>query len=724
MPLDALFAALGAHLQQLDRAQADAALGPDAGLLGALLGLAPAGPAAEHAMRGSEAWAGPTLLYRALDAVLTRLAATGPVVLIVDDAHLAGPAFSAWLVHLRRGALPLVVVAAVRLGEGEPLPVTDIVELGPLDRRAAAELVGEDRVDALLDRSKGHPLFLLELAGAGAEQLPRSLVEAIATQCDGLGEVAALLRSAAVIGPPVDLDLLATVLRQPAIWVLDGMELATARGLLVEYAGTFAFRHELVRAALAEGASAGRVALLHREASRALAARTDADPVRVAEYARLGGDLVLAATHLRAAALRSADRFDVSTAEDLLDRALELQHDPETRLARARIRTLRGDYAQALQDVAECRQLGPAALEVGAWASYFARDFAGAAGYATAGAVAAEGPALARCLMVGGRIEHARGKLATAQSLLGESLEVARGPDRVAASAWLGVLRAHQSRVDEALELLGPATAQDAGFEWTAARLHALLFSGHAHALAGRPAAALAAFAEYTAEVERRQVPRFLARGSNFSGWVLRNIGQPERAAELHRAALESPDPVLGPELRVAALEDLADDRLVAGDPDAAADHLAQAAAALQGDLVFGWRLEMKLLSLRGRLALDLGDGESALTAAHDLSRAAERVGVPRYAGVAAVLGHRARARLGEPVDHAVVERDLRLVARSVGVEAWWWAGETGADLGVDAWLGWAEDWASDLAAAAGPAGLALQKHAADRLAGWRLSGR
>ena len=152
--------------------------------------------------------------------------------------------------------------------------------------------------------------------------------------------------------------------------------------------------------------------------------------------------------------------------------------------------------------------------------------------------------------------------------------------------------------------------------------------------------------------------------------------------------------------------------------------YLAQAEAALGGDLVFGWRLEMKLRSLQARHALVVGDAETALTVADELAAAAERAGVPRYAGVAALLGHRARARLGEPVDHAVVEQDLRLVARSVGVEAWWWAGETGADLGVDAWVGWAEEWANDLAGASGPDGLALRKHADGRLAGWRLSSR
>jgi DNA-binding SARP family transcriptional activator/tetratricopeptide (TPR) repeat protein len=724
VPLDALFVALGDHLEQLDRETAEVALGDEGALLRPLLGLGgPAGTPTAGALL-PDGWAGPALLYRALDALLARLASAGPLVITIDDAHLAGTAFAGWLSHLRRSALPVVVVAACRLGEGEPLPVHDTVELGPLDRDAAAELVGEDRVDDLLDRSQGHPLFLLELASADRDELPRSLVEAISEQCDELGDAAALVRAAAVLGPPIDLDLLASILEQPVLQVLDGVELATRRGLLLESAGAFSFRHDLVRAALAVGASAGRTALLHREASRVLAGRPEADPVRVAEHARLGGDLPLAATQLRGAAARAADRFDPGTAEELLGRALELHPEPETRLARARIRTLRGDYAGALVDVDECRVLGPAALEVGAWASYFGRDFAGAIRFATDGAVAGEDTVRTRCLMVGGRIEHARGDLRTAEGLLGQALEVAHGPDRVAASAWLGVLRAHQSRVEEALSLLSPATSRITGFEQTSAVLHALLFRGHAHALAGRPAQALADFASYTEEVERRQVPRFVARGANFSGWVLRNVGQPERAAELHQIALAASDPQVNPELAVAALEDLADDRLLGEDPDGAAEYLAAAEEALAGDLVFGWRLEMRLRLLRARHTLAIDAPAAALEGAETLRRSADEAGVPRYGAVAALVAHRARHRLGESVDLDAVERDLQRTVHAVGVEAWWWAGETGADLGVGAWVNLAERLARDLARQSGPAGLALQRSAERRLDGWTLRTR
>src|SRR5213078_5320030 len=139
---------------------------------------------------------------------------------------------------------------------------------------------------------------------------------------------------------------------------------------------------------------------------------------------------------------------------------------------------------------------------------YFGRDFAQAAQFAEDGALAAGDTATrARCLAAGGRTRHAAGDLAQAERLLGEAFSLAEGADRVAAAGWLGVLRAHQSRAEEALALLRPAARGQIGVEHTSATMHALLFTGHAHALAGRPAQALAAFTRYTAEVERRQVP-------------------------------------------------------------------------------------------------------------------------------------------------------------------------------------------------------------------------
>jgi tetratricopeptide (TPR) repeat protein len=445
---------------------------------------------------------------------------------IIDDAHLAGPALADWLRFIRREQAPLVVLAAVRPGEGEPLPATAFIHLGGLDRDAAAELVGLGRVDELYARSKGHPLFLTELARhAAGTELPASLVESVATRCDELGPAGVLLRTAAVVGPDLDVDLLAAVLGRPALTLLDDAEQAVAKQLLVEADGMFRFRHELVREALAVSATAGRAALLHRPAGRVLSRRPGTDPLTVAGHARLGGDLALAARALREVSAQAVERFDHAAAETLLDDA-RLSPDPDGWLARARVRTLRRRYAQALGDVERAASAGPAALEVGARASYFGRNFAQAAQYAEDGALAAADPATrARCLTAGGRTHHAAGHLVRAELLLGEAFALAEGADRVTAAGRLGVLRAHQSRAEEALTLLRPAARGQIGVEHTASTLHSLLFTGHAHALAGRPAQALAAFDRYTAEVERRQVPRFGGRAVNFARWVLRNLG-------------------------------------------------------------------------------------------------------------------------------------------------------------------------------------------------------
>ena len=287
VPLDALMVAIGTHLHAAGSSRTVEVLAGDAGLLAPMLGLSDGAAPARVLTDGP---AGPAVLFAALLRVLQRLAEHAPLVVVLDDVHLAGPAFAEWLGFVRQRGTAMVVVVSVRPGEGERLPANESIELGPLDRAATA-LVGASRVDALYELSHGHPLFLAELAaGESATELPQSLVEIVSARCDELGEpAAATLRSAAVIGPRLDLDLLAAVLHRPVVAVLDDVERAVARRLLVDEAGSFGFRHELVRVALAASARAGRSALLHREAGRVLARRSDADPAEVAEHARGAG---------------------------------------------------------------------------------------------------------------------------------------------------------------------------------------------------------------------------------------------------------------------------------------------------------------------------------------------------------------------------------------------------------------------------------------------------
>ena len=727
LPLDALLTALAARLRELEPGVSADILGADAAILVPLLNMAPGprlrGVKGIKGVEGSppmlaDGMLGPAVLYSALVRTLSRLTEQAPLVVVVDDAHLAGRALPDWLRFLRREDVAVTVVATVRSGEGEPLPATASVHLDALGRDAAAELVGPGRVDELYARSKGHPLFLTELAqqAAGAE-LPASLVESVSARCDELGTAGLLLRTAAVIGPELDADLLAALLGRPVVALLDDAEQAVVKQFLVEDDGIFRFRHELLREALAASATAGRAALLHRQAGRMLDRRPGADPLTVAGHARLGGDLVLAARALREASVQAAERFDHAAAEALLDDALLLSPGPEGWLARARVRTLRMRYAEALEDVERAGAAGAAALEVGAWASYFGRQFAQAIQFAEDGALAAEDAATrARCLAVGGRTRHAAGDLARAELLLGEAFSLAEGADRVTAAGWLGVLRAHQSRVDEALALLRPAARGQLGVEHTSATLHSLLFTGHAHALAGRPAQALVAFTRYTAEVERRQVPRFAGRAVNFAGWVLRNLGAWTEALDHHREALEVGQQQGTADVTIAALEDLAEQCLDTGDPDGAAARLAQAGALLVGDLVFGWRLELKHQFISTRLALARGDAERALAGADDLAARAATLGVPRYTSVARLLAHRANRALGLPVDPGAVAADLDLLDSCVAIEAWRWTCDVAIDFGQPAWLDRAADRVARLARGAGSHADGLLREADRRL--------
>jgi DNA-binding SARP family transcriptional activator len=701
MPLDALLAALADLLRRRGSEAGATLLGPDAAVLGSLLG-AGQGPA-QLPMLG-DSILGPAALYSALTRVLGRLAEDGPLVVLIDDAHQAGAALGDWIRFVERERLAVTIVAAVRAGEASWPRSGTALHLDVLGRAAAAKLVGPARVDELYARSSGHPLFLTELAqqSSGGE-LPASLVDSVSARCDELESAGSLLRTAAVIGPELDVDLLAAVLGRPVVDVLDDAETAVSKQFLAEEAGTFRFRHELVMQALAASATVSRAALLHRQAGRVLAARPGADPVIVALHARLGGDVELASRALREAAGRAAERFDHAAAEALLDDALSLQPDADGWLARARVRTRRGHYAAALRDVERADAAGAAALEVGAWASYFGRSFARAAQFAADGALAAGDQALrARCLAAGGRTRHAAGDLAEAEEALSEAFTLAAGADRVTAAAWLGVLRSHQSRTGDALALLSPAARGQVGAEHTAATLHALLFTGHSQALAGNPVQALAAFARYTQEVEHRQVPRFAGRAVNFAGWVLRNLGATSESLDLHHEALDVARSNGSIESQIAAVEDLAEHCVDAGDLDAASAKLDAAASMLGGDLVFGWRLELKHLLISARLAVASERYEQALAEAERLANRARALGVPRYGSVARLLMHRACRGLGRPADLASVAADLDAVDASVAIEAWRLTAELAADFASQALLNRAGSRVARLAAASG----------------------
>ncbi len=739
LPLQVVVDALATHLRTVGSERAAALIGADGPTLGPLLGR-DAGAAAGTGVSTSLASiadpaTGRALLFGALVSVLERACAAGPVVLILDDMHLAGASTVDWLAFAARRAsgLPLLVLVARRAGEGPELPVSERVILEPLDLAATESLVGKDRAAPLHARSGGNPMFLVELAAAGdGDELPNSIREAVADRCERAGPAAATLRTAAVVGPTVDLDLLAAVLRSSPVELLDHLEEGVRRGILVEDGPAFTFRHLLVQEALAAGTGASRRALIHREAARVLAARPDRDVLDVAYHARLGGDDERAATALVDAAALAGDRFDFAEAERFLDQALALADTADGRLLRARVRLmLPGRFADAAADAREALGLGAGApaLEVACWAAYYQRDFETAARLADDGARLATDPDLrASCLAAGGTVNEHSGDLAGAEVRLEEALSIAGGQARINASGWLGCLRAFQGRSEEALDLLRPVTRPTTAFKgpgWLAVRSH--LLQAYAHGQLGHPVEALASLDEVDAGLDRRHGDRYAGTTDNFRGWLLRNLGAGGEADEANQRGFERgarlPDETRRGEVCLHSCYDLAEGAVATGDLDGARMQLERAAPLHRAATVLRWRYDQRSGLLAGRLALAEGRAEGAFAVAVELAEVAEGIGAGRHAALARLLEARARAALGEPVDLDAVEAVLGELPHVAGVEAWWLTAEVAHAAGVDAWWSLAESRLADLARRAGPYAEGLLRLGPERLERIRTTG-
>jgi DNA-binding SARP family transcriptional activator len=753
LPLQAVLDALRAHLPLLGPAELAEVLGPDAPLLGPLLAAAGAATAlgtgpgtAPGASAGTAAGTGPGItdwlapadpaghqaaLFAALLRLLGRLPGDPPV-LVLEDVHLADASTLAWLAFAgrRRHEARALLVASRRTGEGGALPALSaatVLHLGPIDLAAAEQVVGPARAGELHRRSGGNPLLLVELAAAGpGEAVPASLVEAVTARCGRTGEAGATLQAAAVIGPEIDLDLLAAVLARPPVELLGHLEQGARHQFLEERGARFAFRHDLVREALAAGTGPSRRAVLHREAGRALAARPSADPRLVAYHARLGGDDDLAAAALARAAVVAADRHDLAEAHTLLDQAVAVRSTPAALLERARVRLALGRYREAGDDAgaALAQGAGAPAFELAGWAAYYQRDFERARSLADDGArLGDDARVQAACLALAGRIRHSQGDLAGAADRLERAVELAQGAVRPVASTWLGSLRVHQGRAGEALELLRPATRPGPALVHPFAAVHARLSTGHALALTGQAAEALAAFAEAEAEITRQGAGRFAGRAPNYRAWVLRNLGAGGEAEELNGAAADVAGRDGLREPLAHALLDLATARLDGGDLDGAAGLLERAGCGGE-PFVNRWRSDLRARLLGARLALATGAAEEAWAAAEGLRDDARAQGAGRYVALARLLEARSRAAAGERVDVDAVGDVLRRLDRLAGMEAWWLTAEAAAALGVDPWWAAADRRLAALAAAAGPYAGTLTRWAGTRLESIRTVGR
>ena len=581
-----------------------------------------------------------------------------------------------------------LVVTGRQPGRTLRLPPPDRrLDLLPLDLAGVREIVGQRRATAIFERSRGHPLFVVELAAAAPDApLPDSLVESMRARTDALGDAAVTLRSAAVLCTDIDIDLLSAVTATAAAITFAHIENALGSRLVQERSRDFVFGHDLVREAIAASTTATRRAFLHREAAHWLDRQPAADPLRIAHHARLGGDLALAAHALGQAASLATERWAWAEAENMLDEALTLSADSSLRTARARVRLARADHDGALDDAraAALAGAGAEALELAGWAAYYKRDIAAATTLAQDGvSLATSDGQRARCLLLEGRIFHSNGNLTRADELFISAERLAEPEDVVAAHIWRGALLAHTGHSVEALSALGVVDHAPAVAKQPYANLHATLARAQAYALQGRSSEALRLLTTLHHDLAERGVVRFAGRIDNWKGWVLRNIGATGEADECNERALAAASSNGLHEAWANALLDLADAAIRRVDLADADRLLAEAAGQEAHGHAFRWRHTQRRSLLEARRHLAAGEEGRAGEALSELRKAGV-LPTDRYGAITSILQARVDVRLGAPVNHASLMPTITALQTQAGLEAWWLVGELAADLGSE----------------------------------------
>ena len=330
-------------------------------------------------------------LFGAVVTVVRRLAADGPVLMIVDDLHWADRSSLLLARHVAKeqqlGAV--LIVGTFRDSElqpGHPLPelLAELergrelprVRLDGMDEREVAELIGGDAapgaVSAIHAETGGNPFFVKQLArhlqeldGApvAAAGVPQGVRDVIAARVGRLSEHAGpVLGVAALIGRDFDLDLLEPVAGLPEDELLDVLDAAVRGALLVEVPSTpgrYSFAHALLRTTLEGELSAARRARAHLRIGEAIERVHGARPDPwLAELAR----------HFGAAGPRAADRA-VAYAERAAAQAhSRLAYDEAARLLGGAIALRRRDEQADRTELAQLENaLAAAQADAGQW---------------------------------------------------------------------------------------------------------------------------------------------------------------------------------------------------------------------------------------------------------------------------------------------------------------------------------------------------------------------
>jgi class 3 adenylate cyclase/DNA-binding transcriptional ArsR family regulator len=248
-------------------------------------------------------------LLEGLAALLESLEREAPLVLFLDDVHLADASSWEALAYLARNLSDsrILVIAAARLGELADQHAANEVLFGleqealltklilrPLERDAlsklAEEAIGSEPAEALVgwlaDRTRGNPLFAVELIQALLDEgvdlshpelrsLPGGLAERVSGRLKLLDEAAMeILELLAALGRPAELGDLIRLSGKPLDTVGEILRpLVRSRLITEEKRGrdvAYEIEQPLVRETVYESMGGARQRVLHRVIGRAL----------------------------------------------------------------------------------------------------------------------------------------------------------------------------------------------------------------------------------------------------------------------------------------------------------------------------------------------------------------------------------------------------------------------------------------------------------------------
>ncbi len=349
--------ALEGYLQTLDRAAITELCGPFAGDLAGLL------PSVAAVSEEISVDPPRVRLLGGLALLLANISRTAPVVLVLDDVHLAdGSSWEAlsYLTHNLAGAPILVVLVARPIELGEQGAASEVVlaleqegylrkiTLSALTRADMTELAGaalerdagSQLVDWLMERSQGSPLFatglLRALMDEGADldapqlnSLPEDLAERVTARLQHLGpQERATLELITVVGARVEIDELETLCGRPLDELAPTLDELVRLRLLAEVERgrelSYEIGHPLIQEAIYASLGAARRRALHRFVARSLVAsgRLGAAAGHFVRSSTVGDDEAI--TAIRDALRQAEAREHHREALELLTALLEL----------------------------------------------------------------------------------------------------------------------------------------------------------------------------------------------------------------------------------------------------------------------------------------------------------------------------------------------------------------------------------------------------------------